>query len=110
LLCTCANSLGEVKPQLKEQGWYEYCTKPARVIKIFAAGIINFHGPIPVEAGDFLLAYGREMSLVPYSSTANILDFAGYLCDEAGNILDDTPHFPGNPEIPLLGFDKLDIG
>ena len=107
VLLTWANSLGEVKPQPSGDGWYQYYTKPARVVKINEPGIINLLGPISLEPGDFLLAYDHKDSLCSYSASSE-LEYTGYLCDEKGNILDNTPHFPGHPEVHLLGFQTAD--
>jgi hypothetical protein len=51
----------------------------------------------------------EKNSLCHYSAHSK-MSYSGYLCDGAGNILDNTPHFPGNPEIPLLGYDLSDVG
>jgi|GEM_PF-5473261 len=102
VLLKWANSLGEIEPRLTEDGWYEYCTKPARVVKITKAGIINILGPISLEPGDFLLAYDQNDILYSYS-VSSTMSYTGYLCDEKGNILGDTPYLPGHPEISLLG-------
>jgi hypothetical protein len=96
--------LDEMSPRCIDSTFYEYLGKPTKVIKANNDGVIVQCGrPLFIKAGDFLLSSQQSDSL-DHLSASESDDFAGFLCDAAGNIIDSaTPHYPGNPFIPLLG-------
>ena len=89
--------IGTVYPEHIGNNLYRYHTGPVKVVKALAPGVQNSAMPHEFKPGE-LIIIRKDSDYLDCIHLGN-KNFAGYLCDESGNILDPNPIYPEDVEI-----------